>query len=228
MTSLPLAAGCPWLRSASRLRQVAHWAKWFTNATEAAESKAVKTHNQAVENLVATGFTPPEVEIGRSRNWPKSKLAEVEQWFLLCFFFLSFLFFLLLCFFTSVLFSCSYSSPLLFVFCSVSVFVRKTTPNVPKWTPRERKKIEICGGRRETKARNFGAPLPPPFETPPFGNSKKLAEIEIGRSRNWPKSTLAAEVDHPPPNEAGGSKVKPSAQERPGAKGIEKNSSQQS
>ena len=60
------------------MRQVAHWAKWFTNATEAAESKAVKTHNQAVENLVATGFTPPEVEIGRSRNWLKSKLAEVE------------------------------------------------------------------------------------------------------------------------------------------------------
>ena len=178
MTSLPLAAGCPWLRSASRLRQVAHWAKWFTNATEAAESKAVKTHNQAVENLVATGFTPPEVEIGRSRNWPKSKLAEVEQWFLLCFFFLSFLFFLLLCFFTSVLFSCSYSSPLLFVFCSVSVFVRKTTPNVPKWTPRERKKIEICGGRRETKARNFGAPLPSGLH--PSGTTK-----------NWPKSILA-------------------------------------
>ena len=185
MTSLPLAAGCPWLRSASRLRQVAHWAKWFTNATEAAESKAVKTHNQAVENLVATGFTPPEVEIGRSRNWPKSKLAEVEQWFLLCFFFLSFLFFLLLCFFTSVLFSCSYSSPLLFVFCSVSVFVRKNHSKRAKMDSKREKEDRNLWREEGNKSAKFWGP--PPFGAPPFGNNKKLAEVDIGQSR-WPKA----------------------------------------
>ena len=50
-----------------------------------------------------------EVEIGRSRNWPKSKLAEVEQ----------------MVFALLHLFSCSYSSLSSFCGCCVSVFVPK-------------------------------------------------------------------------------------------------------
>ena len=71
-----------------------------------------------------------EVEIGRSRNWPKSKLAEVEinwpksnRWCLLCFFFLSFFFFfcfVFLLFFTFFLFLLI-SLFILFLFCSVFV-----------------------------------------------------------------------------------------------------------
>ena len=127
----------------------------------------------------------------------------------------------------------------------------QTPPKFHERTPKERKKKENCGGRREKKARNFGPPTlrgstlrgstlrgptlrgphpsgPPPFGAPlflgfgppPFGptvsrfgastirgptlrgphtlssqNStfknwpkSKLAEVEIGRSRNWPKS----------------------------------------
>ena len=66
--------------------------------------------------------------------------------------------------------------------------------------------MKIVAGKKK-KARNFGPPPfgPPPFGThpsgpPPFGappfvvhkfNIQKLAEVEIGRSRNWPKSKLA-------------------------------------
>ena len=54
----------------------------------------------------------------------------------------------------------------------------------------------------------WGPPFEPTFCRPKF-NVQKLAEVEIGRSRNWPKSKLAelekkswpksklAEVDHP-------------------------------
>ena len=80
VTSLPLAAGGLGLRSATRLRHVAHWASWADTIKmvherhpEVAESilEAVEGHNQApsivainnsVENLVATGFTPPSWE----------------------------------------------------------------------------------------------------------------------------------------------------------------------
>ena len=51
----------------------------------------------------------------------------------------------------------------------------QTPPKFHERTPRERKKKENCGGRREKKARNFGPPtllgstlLAPPFWTPPF------------------------------------------------------------
>ena len=96
----------------------------------------------------------------------------------------------------------------------------QTPPKFHVRTPRERKKIENCGGRREKKREILG---PPPFGAPPFwaplflglglhplgphtlssenSTSKnwpksnwpksKLAEVEIGRSRNWPKSKLA-------------------------------------
>ena len=80
VTSLPLAAGGLGLRSATRLRHVAHWASWADTIKmvhelhpEVAESilEAVEAHNQApsivainnsVENLVATGFIPPSWE----------------------------------------------------------------------------------------------------------------------------------------------------------------------
>ena len=72
-----------------------------------------------------------EVEIGRSRNWPKSKLAEVEinwpksnRWCLLCFS-LSLFFFLCFVFTFLYFFSCSCSSLSSFCFCAVSVFVPK-------------------------------------------------------------------------------------------------------
>ena len=67
-----------------------------------------------------------KVEIGRSRNWPKSKLIGRIRTDGVCSvssFSLSF--FLLLCFYFSSLFSCSYSSLSSFCFCSVSVFVPK-------------------------------------------------------------------------------------------------------
>ena len=91
--------------------------------------------------------------------------------------------------------------------------------------PRERKKKENCGGKREKKSAKFWDPHPsglqtsrlhpsgptfsrfgpppgastfrglhpsgaPPFKVQKF-NIQKLAEVEIGRSRNWPKSKLA-------------------------------------
>ena len=80
VTSLPLVAGGLGLRSATRLRHVAQWASWADTIKmvherhpEVAESilEAVEGHNQApsivainnsVENLVATGFTPPSWE----------------------------------------------------------------------------------------------------------------------------------------------------------------------
>ena len=66
-------AGGLGLRSATRLRHVAHWASWVDTIKmvherhpEVAESILVEGHNQApnnsVENLVATGFTPPSWE----------------------------------------------------------------------------------------------------------------------------------------------------------------------
>ena len=93
----------------------------------------------------------------------------------------------------------------------------QTPPKFHERTPRERKKIEYCGGRREKKARNFGLPtlqlhpsgLHPSgstlrgptfsgFGPPPFGSptlcGPKIQHLKIGRSRNWPKSILA-EVD---------------------------------
>ena len=42
----------------------------------------------------------------------------------------------------------------------------QTPPKFHERTPREGKKNENCGGRREKKARNF---VPPPFGAPPFG-----------------------------------------------------------
>ena len=47
----------------------------------------------------------------------------------------------------------------------------QTPPKFHERTPRERKKKENCGGRREKKARNFGPPTvqAPPFRDPPFG-----------------------------------------------------------
>ena len=68
-----------------------------------------------------------EVEIGRSRNWPKSKkLAEVEQTVFALFLLSLFLVFSsALPFYFSLLFSCSYSSLSSFCGCSVSVFVPK-------------------------------------------------------------------------------------------------------
>ena len=88
--------------------------------------------------------------IGRSRNWPKSKLAEVEnnwpksnRWCLLCFFFLSFFFFFLLCLFTLLyFFSCSYSSlsSFLFLFCfcfrpQKSKLMHPISDGPFRWTP---------------------------------------------------------------------------------------------
>ena len=65
-------------------------------------------------------------QIGRSRNWPKSKLAEVEinwpksnKWCLLCFFFLSFFFFIYFVFslFFTFFFFLLISLFILFWFC---------------------------------------------------------------------------------------------------------------
>ena len=89
----------------------------------------------------------------------------------------------------------------------------QTPPKFHERTPRERKKKENCGGRREKKARNFGPPtlrgstlrgstLRGPHTSSqnsttsknwPKSNwpKSKLAEVEIDRSRNWPKSKLA-------------------------------------
>ena len=79
------------------------------------------------------------------------------------------------------------------------------TPNVHisgKHHQREGEKNDNCGGRGKKKREILG---PPPFGAPPFGaplfvvpkfniqkfNIQKLAEVEIGRSRNWLKSKLA-------------------------------------
>ena len=115
-----------------------------------------------------------EIEIGRSRNWPKSKLAEVEinwpkpnRWCLLCFFSLSFFFFLLLCFYFSLLFSCSYLSS----FCFCACF----RPQKPELNPKPQTLHPISDGpfrgttlRRTTlrpTAQNFALffSLPPQF-----------------------------------------------------------------
>ena len=94
------------------------------------------------------------------------------------------------------------------------------TTKIPRKDPRERRKKENCGGRREKKARNFGPPTlrgstlrgstlrgstlrgptfsrfgPPPSGPPSFGGptlcGPKIQHLKIGRSRNWPKSKMA-------------------------------------
>ena len=98
-------------------------------------------------NSTSDNSTSASRPIGRSRNWPKSKLAEVEinwpksnRWCLLCFFSLSFFslsFSLLFFSFSLVLTHLTLSS---FCFGSVSVFAQKpelnpepepSTPNCP-------------------------------------------------------------------------------------------------
>ena len=106
--------------------------------------------------------------IGRSRNWPKSncpksKLAEVEIGLL------------------------SRNWPK--KDWPKKNIALQTPPKFHERTPRERKKKENCGGRREKSAK-FWASHPsraPHFVVPKF-DIRKLAEVEIGRSRNWPKS----------------------------------------
>ena len=76
-----------------------------------------------------------DVEIGRSRNWPKSYLAEVEQMVFVLFLLFFFSFFCL-SFTFSFSSSSSSSSHSSFCFCSVSVFSPEPcTLNIPLWTP---------------------------------------------------------------------------------------------
>ena len=62
------------------------------------------------------------------------------------------------------------------------------TTKIRKDQQEREKRMKIVAGKGK-RARNF---VPPPFGAPPFVvqefNIQKLAEVEIGRSRNWPKS----------------------------------------
>ena len=170
-----------------------------------------------------------EVEIGRSRNWPKSKLIGRirKDGVSISSFSLSFFFF---CFFFHFSFlvgppGLAHDSP-----GTPNVHISgfrpsKTPPKFHARTPREEEERKLRR-RREQKREilgppPFGAPLFSGFgstlgastlrgstilgstlRAPPFGlhpsraphfvvpkfNIQKLAEVEIGRSRNWPKS----------------------------------------
>ena len=126
-----------------------------------------------------------EVEIGRSRNWPKSKLIGRSRTDGVCSissFSLSFFSFAL-SFYFSLLFSCSNSSLSSFCFCSVTVFVSKKPELNPKprtlhpifdgpfrWTPLRRTTLRRTTLRRTTlrrttlrrTAQKFRSFFPPP------------------------------------------------------------------
>ena len=208
------------------------------------------------------------ISIGRIRNWPKSKLAEVEinwpksnRWCLLCFFFLSFFLFL---FHFSSLFSCSYSSlssqPELnpkprtlhpisldnpppdrpkfrsffsllppqfsFFFPSLGVLSlnyvlvfegragatrelqtctfwepsASNTTKIHERTPRERKKKENCGGRREKKSAKFWPPTlrGPPFQAPLFLGLHPSGPHPSGLHPSLPHFVFAPPCEAPP------------------------------
>ena len=65
----------------------------------------------------------------------------------------------------------------------------QTPPKFHGRTPKRGKK-ENCGGRGKKKERNFGPP-PHPSVWASTLRIQKLAEVKIGRSRNWLKSKLA-------------------------------------
>ena len=111
-----------------------------------------------------------EVEIGRTRNWPKSKLAEVEinwpksnRWCLLCFCFLSFFFFFCFVFLLSFTF---------FLFLLISLFILFlfcfcVRPQKPELNPKPRTLHPISDGPFR-----WTPPLvnPPPPDNPPPDN----------------------------------------------------------
>ena len=91
--------------------------------------------------------------------------------------------------------------------CSFERPGASNTTKIPRKDQQEREN-ENCGGRGKKKREILALPpVGPPtfsmFGPPPFGalpfvvqkfNVQKLAEVEIGRSRKWPKSKMA-EVD---------------------------------
>ena len=104
------------------------------------------------------------VAIGRSRNWPKSKLigrsrtdgvCSVSSFSLSSFF--------SLCFYFSSLFSCSYSSLSSFCFCAVSGF----RPQKPELNPKPQTLHPISAGPFRWTPPSGDPPPPPPDNPPP-------------------------------------------------------------
>ena len=106
-----------------------------------------------------------EVEIGRNRNWPKSKLAEVEQMVFALFLLSLFLFFLLLSFYSSLLFSCAYSSLSLH-------FVFVLFPNPEPCTP----------FLMDPSAGPPPPVNPPPLDNPPPDNLRRTTRTTLRRT----------------------------------------------